>query len=394
MAAQRQAKKSDDEVGIQSPSLDDRIHFKSARSERPAGLVRRRYIVFLVTGNPGLVEYYREFLRLLYKDLGQRNTELGYDLEVYGRSMSGFEVGNLGNHNGRRRRLLRHPRTKQRALGLQQQIEAVEQDLFNVANASPMKESTEESGSSSAKEIGEDDEPFIILIGHSVGGYIIMDLIQRSRRRLGDLGGGQRESADVRQNRREPRIVAGICLFPTVVDIAISTRGQNFTPLSRLPAFPQLVALACKSLTVLTPSFLLRWLVKRLTRFGDRATAITITFLSSTYGVKSSMEMARDEMNAIKTDQWDSEVWGAAEPSVTGRPRPKLFFFFGRQDHWVADNTREALIKCRGGSEEWQPRMEIDEDGLPHGFCIAHAEPVAAKCARYVEEVVQLLSKA
>lgn len=111
--------------------------------------------------------------------------------------------------------------------------------------------------------------------------------------------------------------------------------------------------------------------------------------------------MARDEMFQIDTDIWDEEIWGAAasEPATKHlHPRPILRFLFGKQDHWVADATRDALINNRGRYEfavgnqpvdEWKPIMEIDErEGWPHGFCIRHGVPVAEKVAGYVWDIV------
>ena len=94
--------------------------------------------------------------------------------------------------------------------------------------------------------------------------------------------------------------------------------------------------------------------------------------------------MARDEMVTIRSDVWDTEIWGAAHQSPSPHPRPKLRFLFGQNDHWVADETRDDLIRARafgedhdgsGGNgikktEHWKPRMEVDE-GWPHGFCIS-----------------------
>jgi hypothetical protein len=84
--------------------------------------------------------------------------------------------------------------------------------------------------------------------------------------------------------------------------------------------------------------------------------------------------MGNDEMTEITTDKWDSEVWGAAEPSPAGIPRPKLFFYFGKKDHWVADRTRDDIMRARGRLyaeiDDWKPWMEIDKLDTPHGFCI------------------------
>ncbi len=93
--------------------------------------------------------------------------------------------------------------------------------------------------------------------------------------------------------------------------------------------------------------------------------------------------MACDEMKEITGDAWDEEIWGA---SVQGSisTRAKLVFYFGERDHWVADRTRDELIHARAfkadHSDEWKPRMIIDEDGIPHGFCISRSlttEPAA-----------------
>ena len=92
--------------------------------------------------------------------------------------------------------------------------------------------------------------------------------------------------------------------------------------------------------------------------------------------------MARDEMVTIRSDVWDTEVWGAAHQSPSPHPRPKLRFLFGQNDHWVADETRDDLIRARAFGEDydgsgikkiehWKPRMEVDEEGWPHGFCIS-----------------------
>ena len=83
--------------------------------------------------------------------------------------------------------------------------------------------------------------------------------------------------------------------------------------------------------------------------------------------------MARDEMNQIREDRWDEDIWGAATPSL-GSPRPKLAFNFGANDHWVDDRTRDKMIALKGRKgegETWKAKMMIDEDNIPHSFCIS-----------------------
>jgi hypothetical protein len=107
--------------------------------------------------------------------------------------------------------------------------------------------------------------------------------------------------------------------------------------------------------------------------------------------------MAGTEMNIIKSDRWDAEIWGAAIPSSAKAPPAKLAFLFADKDHWVANSTRDGLISRRGrlyqkgesqcqsphhsqgpdalpsppATDDWKPLMEVDRTGLVHAFCIS-----------------------
>ncbi len=87
-------------------------------------------------------------------------------------------------------------------------------------------------------------------------------------------------------------------------------------------------------------------------------------------------------MATITDDRWQASLWGSLTDSAPTAP-PKLIFYFGQNDHWVANETRDELIAARGyrekqaegkeeGGEEMRmrPKMLIDEEGIPHGFCL------------------------
>lgn len=135
--------------------------------------------------------------------------------------------------------------------------------------------------------------------------------------------------------------------------------------------------------------------------FPADAAHVTASFVKSANGVQQALHMARDEMLQITTDEWDAEIWGAADSPSS----PILRFLFAESDHWVANETRDKLIEARGRVvsssdqdgcgegdvvEEWRPIMEIDEkEGWPHGFCIKHSIPVAERVAGYVKTILE-----
>ena len=131
--------------------------------------------------------------------------------------------------------------------------------------------------------------------------------------------------------------------------------------------------------------------MKLVTKFPDDAAKVTTNFLQSRHGIEQAMyvlsaktmsrlthrrTMARDEMNEITEDRWDKDIWGVAGP-VIGHHQPKLIFYFGTNDHWVADHTRDELIATRGRrpgrDEDWKPVMLIDDESVPHSFCISRS---------------------
>lgn len=82
--------------------------------------------------------------------------------------------------------------------------------------------------------------------------------------------------------------------------------------------------------------------------------------------------MAADEMQTITADKWSDDVWGV--PGA-GEPLTQLFFYFGRNDHWVAERTRDDIIQMRGQHVAGGPKMVVCEEGLPHAFVLSEFPP-------------------
>ena len=170
------------------------IHFRQPNVP-PLVQGQLSYVIFFVTGNPGLVEYYRTFLSHLYALLSASSSPSfrRTKYQVFGRSLSGFELDGDGSRSGCG---LPH--------GLQKQIDVTERELGKLVVTE-----TATSG----------QPPRVILVGHSVGAYILLEILRRHRERL--LENPKDDAADCM------RIVGGICLFPTVTHIAKSKSGRK-----------------------------------------------------------------------------------------------------------------------------------------------------------------------
>ncbi|CAI7667411.1 unnamed protein product [Penicillium viridicatum] len=308
--------------------------------------------IFFISGNPGLIGYYYPFLSLLAKHLDEPKEEHLTSLpsfQIYGCSLRGFEIN--------------EPQPSQNKvidLDLEGQICFVQGKL-----ATLMGDEANGNGKATRQKV--------ILIGHSVGAYIAMEILRRHRE-------ASPESAF--------DIVGGAMLFPTVKDIAASPSGQKLTTLlSIIPRLAVVVSFFARLLTFLLPVSLLRSVV-RLVMSDPPVHALdaTCAFLKSRGGVRQALHMAADEMRIITSDKWSDDVWGVASAR---EPIAKLFFYFGRNDHWVADQTRDEIVAVRGrkGGQDG-PTMVVCEEGLPHAFCLKHSDVMARKVAGMIGQIV------
>lgn len=147
---------------------------------------------------------------------------------------------------------------------------------------------------------------------------------------------------------------------------------------------------------------------------------ITAQFLQSKHGVRQALHMAKDELAQLTHDQWSDEFWGVsspghasnttldraaggiAEPTRSRQPgsranhsHTQLHFYWGSNDHWIAQDTRDKIIATRARTEgkngdERKPIMEIDGHGIGHAFCLSELgnQVVAKKCADWISGLV------
>ncbi|TGO63022.1 hypothetical protein BOTNAR_0106g00180 [Botryotinia narcissicola] len=300
------------------------------------------HLIFFITGNPGLIGYYSTFLSLLNDLLSSSPTKNSDTYHIFGQSLAGFETDDVPSES-----------PNKDPYSLQQQIDLVHDCLVEQINGSSVPYKN------------------VILIGHSVGSYILLETLSKL------IAPAAMPSISA--------VFSGILLFPTVTHISHSPSGAKLTPLMSIPNFPVLASSTAKMLLYCAPNVVLDFLVKKITGMPEEAAKVTTSFLRSKNGIWQALHLARDEMNIITDDKWDSEIWGVERSESSQSSPPKLIFYFGENDHWVASHTRDALIAARASPvptsasstssfsirENHKPIMMIDKEGIDHGFCIS-----------------------
>ncbi|TLD25044.1 hypothetical protein PspLS_05960 [Pyricularia sp. CBS 133598] len=313
----------------------------------------RNVLLFFIPGNPGLVEYYDPFLSHLRRLLDESGPA-AVAVDLYGTSLSGFDDA---DHDAPFRIPGNPPRD------VADQIGFVEARLAEVCAAAA--------------------RPYdaVMVMGHSVGAYIACEVVHRGKQRrrqaqeqpVQNGNGLTRTSPDVFR--------AGILLFPTIAHIALS---------------PYAHVAAALLLSVL-PLALLRFLLRASWKMPPHAVETTAAWLGSRDGVWQALHMGKDEMRVIGEDHWGDGFWeevggdnaapAAAGPGDAGT---RFFLLYGKNDHWVAEDVRDAFLAKREAKKGLRTKVVVDDTGvLPHDFCINYSEPVAEKVKVWLEEALE-----
>ncbi|KAI9040604.1 bifunctional triacylglycerol lipase/ester hydrolase [Aspergillus affinis] len=324
--------------------------------------------IYFITGNPGLIGYYHTFLSVLSEKIKilTKTEDQNRSFQIYGHSLAGFELPEPGQKK-------QEPQSATHYYGLEEQIRFVQRKLYNFTADKP--DGVDQLSSQSNTTPSTGTRPKVILIGHSVGAYIAMEVLRRHRE-------GSQGDRPV-----DFDIIGGALLFPTVVDIAKSPSGQKLTRLlSIIPQLALVAGILVRILTALVPASIMRSLIRIYMPSAPGTMVETTTgFLKSKRGVQQALHMASDEMETITADKWSDDVWGI---STSQDPVARLFFYFGRNDHWVAERTRDEIIELRGQKPRG-PKMSVCEEGVPHAFCLRHSDSMASKVADMILEMAR-----
>jgi pimeloyl-ACP methyl ester carboxylesterase len=206
----------------------------------------QHHLIYFITGNPGVIGLYDNFLNTLHTLISDSPTTSPESniFSVYGRSLAGFEPATAFSDND----------TKRTPYTLEEVIEVSLNSLETLRiSTGPRK-----------------GQPFdnVILVGHSLGTWMALEIIQRLRKRESPV-----------------KIKAAILLFATVTHIAKSPNGLRFTKLFKIPGFAKKVSTAAKTLVNLTPTKTLRWLVGVFARMPAESAGKITGYLKSRMGI-------------------------------------------------------------------------------------------------------------
>ena len=293
--------------------------------------VNTRALIYFICGNPGYVEYYRDFFNYLRHtiDSSGERTVTAYD--IYGRNLLGF-----GDEN-------REPFSQTNPpFEVEAEVDGIYDDLVAM------------------RRVDAPTKPYdsIIIMGHSVGAYICMEIFHRH----------------MKDPSRAPHLNLrhGFLLFPTLTDLALSPNGLQLGFLGKLPLFENHAHTAAKLGLSLLPLSVLYWIVNSIMGFSPQTAKLTVEFLTSKDGIWQALYLGKSELKTITDEKWEEEVWEVTKDKEESyQDGPKFYFYYGKKDEWVANEVRDKFIETRRkhGERGGRTHIEVDDGSLKHAFC-------------------------
>jgi hypothetical protein len=178
--------------------------------------------IYFISGNPGLISYYHTFLSSLAGKLApssELDPEKPSTFHIFGHSLAGFELAQEPENGGNEQEAHYYDLEEQICFAqgkLEMHMKGLRKEYY----------ATAASGEGSSRP-----RPKVILIGHSVGTYMAMEILRRHHENLAlaqaSSGSGPESGSDDDNDGFD--IIGGIMLFPTVKDLAKSPSGRKLT---------------------------------------------------------------------------------------------------------------------------------------------------------------------
>ncbi|GAA5986857.1 hypothetical protein JCM10908_000924 [Rhodotorula pacifica] len=298
--------------------------------DQPALTEPTKLVILMVPGNPGLVSYYREFLPSIRDALP---AELKEQTAIHA-------IGHLGHTPSA---------TSAERRGFKPNAQATLEDQVadKVAYIDELAETY---------RFGEADAPKLILLGHSIGAWISLQML-----------------------KQRPSLVSAVhALFPTISHMAKTPNGRSLSPLfsswSMRPVFYS------TSFLSYLPTGLTSRLVSLITGQSGPGAKTTTELVSSPETVIAALVMARNELaNVTALDEDLLETYG-----------DRIWIYWSEKDGdgWVTEEAIEEIEGCleRKWGAQGRKRRARCKEGMPHAFVLdeAHTNSLARKCASWI----------
>ncbi|XP_018589686.2 lipid droplet-associated hydrolase isoform X1 [Scleropages formosus] len=193
----------------------------------------------------------------------------------------------------------------------------------------------------------------LVLIGHSIGCYIILDMM-----------------------KREPRlqVLKSVLLFPTIERMAATPQGRLMTPvLCRLRYATYLPVFLLSLLPLGLKTSIVKFALRGLSSLDPKITNAAVRLLSVDC-VANAMYMGSQEM--VQVLERDS--------CTIGQNLDKLVFYYGATDHWCPVQYYQDIKR-----DFPDGNIQLCSRGFRHAFVLDSGREVAAMAAKWLRDDLQ-----
>eukprot|EP00002_Diphylleia_rotans_P029727 TRINITY_DN6072_c0_g1_i1.p1 TRINITY_DN6072_c0_g1~~TRINITY_DN6072_c0_g1_i1.p1 ORF type:complete len:491 (-),score=98.56 TRINITY_DN6072_c0_g1_i1:142-1614(-) len=268
-------------------------------------------IVF-IPGNPGILDFYVPYLRQLH------SVFMNHDV---------FAVGHLGHNTVNR--------GSSQLFNLEQQIQHKISFLQSI--------------------VDEDASSRFILIGHSIGAYMCLKVMERS--------------TDI-------RVLRSLLLFPTIEEMA-KQRNRLFG-LMFVRGIRHILALIAHFLGIFLPT-ILKLLVMRLMGIEGNSAQAAMQLMNFTT-VNNILYLAGTEFAQVR----------ALDKHLVKKNLAKLIFYYGQDDHWA---PLRLFYQMRSRFPEAADSILLDQLNIPHAFPVSHNYQCASISAALLADVIPFVPR-
>lgn len=265
--------------------------------------------VVLIPGNPGIIRFYDGFLESLYEQCGRTLPLFGIQHAGHG-SLDNNTISNNASYN---------------------LTEQIEHKVAFIEEYFP-------------------SDCQLILIGHSIGAYIILKLLEH-------------------YGAKQKKISKGIFLFPTIERMAISPNGRFATPVSNYLSWPVVAVswgLSCIPMALKT--WLVNWWFSKRNVHEDCKSAVIE--LVTSHSIRNMLFMAADEME--KVDKTPVQL--------ISDHIDKLIFYYGSSDPWVPRSYYNEMVHRFPNGQ-----IYLCDKNIKHAFVLESHQTMAEIVATWID---------